>query len=846
MHQAAPLRVPFAVPPSCSTTCRSAAITRPRGTTLPALLFAVLLAAPAMAASPGIHGTVRDPLGAAVASAEVVLLNPAGHALAHTRSNAAGAYRLPVSASGRYRLEVTAPTFRPTLAPAGFVSSGGDAEIDVTLATPTLTQEVTVTATGTPTPAAQTGASVTVLYGNRYRYATEVQDPLRRVPGLQITQIGQTGGQTALFIRGGNSNANKVLIDGVPANDIGGAVNFANIASVGVDSIEVLREPNSSLYGSDALAGVVSLTTTRGTTPLPLFTYSGDGGNFGTYHQQVAASGAFRQLDYYSAFDRLDTRNSLPSSSFHNGTYVGNFGWTPNTRNDLRFTLRHVATLNSSPNAIALYGIPDAAGVRERDSFYSGVWNNQTTSRWHNQIRYGGLRLNYTFTDYAATGIPDSPDPATANFLGAPVTLTGANGYSVSGQAIFQYGGTTYPNQYHSRTARDFVYAQTDLRLNPHTVALGAFTYEDERGTTVSTPFGTPSSIERGNYSYTTQISGDVRNRLFYIVGSGLESNGLFGFAATPRASLAYYLARPTPGRWAGGTKLHGSFSKGIKEPSLFYQTSSLYSSLASLPNGADLIAANHIGPIGPENSRTFDAGIDQELWHSRVRIGATYFHNQFTNGIEYVGKGGLLQLGVPASALASLYGAAVNSMAFRTQGLELEGEWQIAPHLFARGGYTFLDAVVERSFSSDNLQGGSFNTDSNFPTVPIGAYSPLDGARPFRRAPQSGYFGLTFTQGRWYAGLAGTLVGKRDDSTFLSDGNFGNSLLLPNRDLLGSYQRLHLDGSYRVNRSVTTYARIDNLLSEHYFEAFGYPSLPLTFRAGLTLHFGGESWKLR
>jgi len=76
----------------------------------------------------------------------------------------------------------------------------------------------------------------------------------------------------------------------VPVNDIGGAVDFSNFATVGVQQIEVLREPNSALYGSDALAGVVSMTTTRGTTKLPLFTYAGDGGNFSTYHQEVTAA----------------------------------------------------------------------------------------------------------------------------------------------------------------------------------------------------------------------------------------------------------------------------------------------------------------------------------------------------------------------------------------------------------------------------------------------------------------------------------------------------------------------------------------------------------------------------
>lgn len=837
---------------------------RRRTARLPLLSAAVLSSSLCFAADgPTLHGSVRDPLGAHIAQAQVDLLNgtdlnetglngtelndTGAGILAHATLDGEGNFSFSLPKSGLYRVRVAAPSFQITTSLPVFVSATGDAELNLTLATATLTQQVTVTATGRPMPEAQTGASVTVLNAENFRYSPEIQEPLRLIPGLQVTQTGQTGGTTDLFIRGGNANANKVLVDGVPADDIGGAVNFGNIASVGIQSIEVLREPNSALYGSDALAGVVNLTTTRGTTPLPLLSYSGDGGNFGTYRQAVEGSGVYRHFDYYSGFARLDTRNSLPGNTFHNATYSGNFGWTPNTANDFRFTVRHLATENGSPNALALYGIAEDASVKEGDTFYSVGWNGQTTERWHNGIRYGGLRLNNQFVNYAPTGIPDDPaNPATANYLGAPVTLQGANGYSVTGQALLLFGGTAYPNAFVAPTSRDFVYAQTNYRLNTHTVALGGFKFEHEHGSNTSLPGGTPSVIDRSNYSYTVQVGGDLRNRLFYTVGSGLEDNGLFGFAATPRASLAYYLTRPSVNRWLGGTKLHGSFGKGIKEPSIFYQTSSLFNLLTALPNGAQLIAASRVNPIGPETSRTYDGGIDQELWHERVRIGATYFHNEFTNGVEYIPNGGLLAIGVPQGDLTLLFGAAVNSQAFRAQGLELETEARLTSHLFTRGGYTFLDAVTQRSFSSDNLGGGSFNTSSDFSTVPIGAFSPLAGARPFRRAPQSGYFSLTYNQSKWYGALTGTLVGKRDDSDFLTDGSFGNSLLLPNRDLLGSYQRLALDGSYRVNHSLTTYAHLQNLLSEHYQEAFGYPALPFTFRTGITITLGGESWHLR
>ena len=355
-------------------------------------------------------------------------------------------------------------------------------------------------------------------------------------------------------------------------------------------------------------------------------------------------------------------------------------------------------------------------------------------------------------------------------------------------------------------------------------------------------PRGERSPPSRGATTATRfNWQGDIRNRLYYTLGSGLEDNGLFGFAATPRASVAYYLFRPTNTHWLNGTKLNFSFGKGIKEPSIYYQSISLYDIFAALPNGAELIKQYHVSPIGAETSRTYDGGIDQQLWNGRARITLTYFHNEFTNGVEFVPQSALLALGLPAASDPAVqYGAAVNSQAFRAQGAEIATEYEIGSHLFARGGYTYLDAVVQQSFSSESLP--SYNP--NFPTIAIGAFSPLVGARPFRRAPHSGYFGLTYNRSKWYGSFTGTLVGHRDDSDFLTDSNFGNTLLLPNRNLLGAYQRLELGGGYQFTRTLTAYTDIQNLLSEHYSEAFGYPALPFTFRAGVKISFGGESWQ--
>ena len=168
----------------------------------------------------------------------------------------------------------------------------------------------------------------------------------------------------------GSSNANKVLIDDVPANDIGGAIDLGLLAVAGTDQIEVLRGPNSALYGSDALAGVVSINTPRGTTPLPEITYSVDGGNFGTYRQEGTLGGSHKQFDYFSDFSRFDTSNGAVRDSFHNGTFAGNVGWTPGPNTEFRATVRRLVTAAGEPNAIQLFGIPDDAGQKEQANLH--------------------------------------------------------------------------------------------------------------------------------------------------------------------------------------------------------------------------------------------------------------------------------------------------------------------------------------------------------------------------------------------------------------------------------------------------------------------------------------------
>lgn len=799
-----------------------------------------------------ISGTVVDPTGAVICGATVDVLAHNSPVVTVT-TDESGHYAAAVPSAGTYEVRVLAPGFNASDSEAVVSASSATAVRNVMLRLNHLSQEVTVTATAIPTLESHLGAAVTVLGSNQIAGTDEIQQPLRWIPGVQMTQTGRLGGTAALYIRGGNSDANKVLIDGIPVNDIGGAVEFADISSAALSRVEVLRGPNSSVYGADAMAGVVSLTTRTGFTPLPELTYIGDGGNFSSFHNETSIGGKWKAADYFADFARLDTSNGIPNDRFHIATASGNFGWNLYSNSTLRATLRQDQLAGGQPNAVLLYGIPDDAKQANEDSYFGATFETQTTAAWHNLVRYGGLRLRSSYTDFAPTGIPQYQDSVTyasctpqtdpncsvADYLGAPVTIKGANGYTATGQAIFQYP-MQYPYSYPTSTDRDFVEAQSDYRLFPHLQALAGFEYENERGYSG----GTYNSIERRNSNYTLLFQGDIKSNLFYTVGTGIEDNELFAVVPTPRASLTFVLRQPQSGI-LGATRLRASFGRGIKEPNIFEQTDSLYDQLAALTNGLQLISRYHVGQIGPEWSRTYDGGVDLELAQGRAKLGLTYFHNEFTNGIEYIPSQGLIDLGVPASvAAAAAYGATVNSQAFRAQGVETEAQVQLSRDLFVRGGYTYLDAVVQRSFSSDAI-GPTYNP--SFPTIPIGAYSPLIGARPFRRAPHSGYFGVNYTRGKFTSLLTGTLVSKRDDSDFLAyDANYMPTMLLPNRDLDPAYQRLDLRASYAVSTRVQLTSQFQNLLAQHYSETFGYPALPFAFRSGVQVTFGGESWKLK
>jgi iron complex outermembrane receptor protein/vitamin B12 transporter len=169
--------------------------------------------------------------------------------------------------------------------------------------------------------------------------------------------------------------------------------------------------------------------------------------------------------------------------------------------------------------------------------------------------------------------------------------------------------------------------------------------------------------------------------------------------------------------------------------------------------------------------------------------------------------------------------------------------EGGIGANIFLRGGYTYLDAVVQRSFNSDNeaLAGGFAPTYNG---IPIGAISPLAGARPFRRPPHTGFFTATYASSKVAVQFASAFVSRSDDSTYLefADAEGGNSLLLPNRNLDYGFAKLDLGGSYQLFPWLSVYGQADNLTNNQHIAPLGYPSLPMSVRAGLKVALGKGS----
>jgi vitamin B12 transporter len=518
---------------------------------------------------------------------------------------------------------------------------------------------IVVSATTVPTPASELGSSVTVVTGDdlQREQLRTVPDALKKVPGLDIVQTGGPGGQTSVFMRGTNANHVKVLIDGIDVGNpsiTNGAFDFGHLLTSDIEKIEVLRGPQSGLYGSDAIGGVIAITTKKGEGP-PRVTATAEAGSFGTFNQTASLRGS--QANFSYAFNVAHFRSTdVPVTPLHllapgekrnndnydNWTYSAKLGADLSDNLAVNFVARYTdAKLGFTGEDFRLFPLdfPEALQSTQRNhNFYSrgeAVWS-LFDDRFKN---YFGV--NYTNQwDWTLNPNPDfffaSP------LVSPPITNLGE-------RIKFDWRG--------------------EARLIPgQTVVLG-LEHQSESLRTDSTgtvdPFfnftQTTTTAKTGNKAGYVELQSEFAKRFFLVSNVRYDDNQSFGPHTTWRLAPAFIV----PGT---NTKLKGSYGTGFKAPTLtqLYVNNPSFNAVAN-PN------------LRPETSKGYDFGFEQPLFHDRVNFGVTYFHNDIKNLINNVFN------------LSSFSFTYVNVGAATTYGTETFASFAVTDQLKLRADYTTI-----------------------------------------------------------------------------------------------------------------------------------------------------------
>jgi len=451
-------------------------------------------------------------------------------------------------------------------------------------------QPIVVTPTLFPTPAAEIGSDVTVITADDIarKQANDLPSILRDVPGLFVKQ-STPGNLATVFMRGTDANHTKFLVDGIDISDPtqpSGTFDISQIPTSDIERIEVLRGPQSGLYGSDAIGGVINIITKQGSGPLRVDS-SIEGGSFGTFNQTAGVSGSQGRANYAFNFAHLHYSDmpDVPSNLLApGGTAIGDaFGeraYSAKVGADLTddlnvgFVARYYDSLlrNTGDDDFAPFTFPDPTQSLqdERAGFARGSAKLKS---------FGGTledEFSIAYTRYHRINITPSSSPSTAD------------------------GDRTKANW------RGTLHLGDD-----RTAVLGA---EDEEDRLIEgQPVNATMNDAAGFAEYHTRI---VEN-LYSNVTGRIDSNNRFGKAFTYRVAPAYLVT-------ATNTQLKASYGTGFKAPSLeqLFVSFPAFSFFAN-PN------------LKPEKSTGYDAGFEQPLWDKRVSFGATYFHNHIRNLIE-------------------------------------------------------------------------------------------------------------------------------------------------------------------------------------------------------------------
>ncbi len=435
-----------------------------------------------------------------------------------------------------------------------------------------LTNQTVLSTAATPSSRSMQGSSVTVITEQdiRERGYQTLTDALRGVPGLDLVQRGGQGKFTSVFIRGANSEHTKVLLDGIPLNDPstpGRQFDFSNILLDDVERIEIVRGPQSTLYGSDAIGGVINITTKRGSGPPVAYTRV-LGGSFDTYHQIGGLSGGNDKLYYSFSGAYFDTNGfsavsprfgGVERDGFHSGSIAGRFGWTPNEAWDFDVVLRYIDSETEIDGFLA-----DNLLVNASEEFF---------------LRTQG---RYTMFDGRLRHL------AAFNF---------AN-YNRDAPGGFQQFFDGETRQFQWRT--DWTVWDTEASRNELSVAAE---YWQEMARIDN--FGGP--IDAGQFSRTVWFEDrlSLSDTLHVTAGFRHDDYNRAGTANTWRVTSRWWL-RPD-------TAVHGSIGTAFRAPAI-----------------AQLFGFGANPALRPERSRGWEVGVERRFFADRLVADVTYFRNDF------------------------------------------------------------------------------------------------------------------------------------------------------------------------------------------------------------------------
>ena len=669
-----------------------------------AICTCLLAASLAAQVSNEISGQVVDPDHAAIPRATVRLLSADGAEIAHIRTDQQGRFAFQQICQGTCIVEVQLTGFQTRQLRTPLDTQ----EIQLSLAP--VHEQIVVTANRTETPEIQLGSTSTTITRQEIiqRQPLLLSDLLQSVPGAIMNRSGAYGATTSLFLRGGESNYTKVLLDGIPLNEPGGFFNFNDFAATGIDHVEIVRGPQSALFGSDAMTGVVQVFSEHGSSEerRPEVDLNFEAGKYNTLQGGIDAKGAFHGLDYSGFYSRLNTDNQGVNDDFRNSTGGANIGFLLGRRSRLRWISRGNSSRAGTPGQTA-FGRPDSDAFFRRADGYTGLsFSNQTTRAWDQ-------RLTYTFER--------SRQVSRNIFLDPPFTPT-----FDGSTAPFEF--FDFPTDFLNDTRRHHVGYQSDVSLGAGDRQWGqhiftfAFDWERESGFLFDRlGGGIPNRALRDNFDGTFQYQ-TVLGRLFLSNGLRVEDNGSFGRTVIPRTSAAFLLRQG--GGTVGTTKVKFNFGLGIKEPS-FTQSFSQDPSFLGNPN------------LRPERSRAFEVGVEQRLLGDRAKVEVNWFDNSFRDLIAF-----------ETLTFVPFTGTFLNINATHARGVEFIAQAVPVSHVHVTAEYTYLSTRVEKSST---------------PTDPIfGLGKPL-----LRRPKHSATLSVEWDLHR--ATLSSNLVyvGRRADSDF-------------------------------------------------------------------------------